>query len=195
MNKGCIYLFRHLTTPYVKIGMTSTEDVSNRFSSFNTYSPFGGEILAVFKVSDPHKIEKRLHSYFDDKRMNGEFFNLSSEDIDYIKNLFPDKRIEECKLLFDRWLCNPDNNPEMLSELFKTIDFRKTHTSNSEKEIIDSVKLLFSGKLVSLDEILKSIQDTDSSIKKDFLAKTIKKYFTQKHVRMNNSTRRMYIIP
>jgi hypothetical protein len=53
---------------------------------FNT-SPFETELIHALQVADVYSAEKRLHSKFADKRVNGEWFELDETDIEYIKGL------------------------------------------------------------------------------------------------------------
>jgi len=77
-----VYFFKHNGINGIKIGMTKNNDsVANRFSAFNTHSPSGSEIIGVIETDRPDKLEKELHRKFANRRMNGEFFNISKETV------------------------------------------------------------------------------------------------------------------
>jgi hypothetical protein len=49
--------------------------------------PVAIKVVAVLKSDDPHLTERTLHIKFKDKRLNGEWFSLSKEDIKFITYL------------------------------------------------------------------------------------------------------------
>lgn len=70
-----------------KIGYTR-RDVNVRINEFKTGNPYEFEILKVY-TTDKYgsSIEKKLHSTFNSKKINGEWFQLDQEDIDNFLNL------------------------------------------------------------------------------------------------------------
>jgi len=101
MANGFVYLFSQNDTTYYKIGMTTSDSVKSRFASFCTYSPNGANIDLIIPTTNPLKIEKELHKKFSHKRLHGEFFNLSNEDIDVIKKTYLNKFQTKLKNCFD----------------------------------------------------------------------------------------------
>lgn len=87
-KKQIVYLFRQKGTNYVKIGMTTKSDFSDRFTSFCTYAPNGGEVVGIIKCTDSRKLEKEIHDLYKHKRLKGEFFSLSKEECDLILNKY-----------------------------------------------------------------------------------------------------------
>lgn len=84
---GYIYFFRHKNTKPIKIGMTESETVSNRFNSFKTSSPYGAEVVGVIHCDDPCTLEKKAHIRFKAFRVNGEFFEITDEMVNaFIKS-------------------------------------------------------------------------------------------------------------
>lgn len=79
--KEFIYFFKHIGIDGIKIGRTSGDDISSRFASFKTYSPNGAEVIGYYETINSTIEEKRLHSKYDKYRMNGEFFNISIQDV------------------------------------------------------------------------------------------------------------------
>lgn len=78
---GFVYLIR--AGDLCKIGMTIS--VESRLSSLQSSSSLPIELLHVIETTDMDTTETALHEKFQNKRVNGEWFNLSLEDIEYIK--------------------------------------------------------------------------------------------------------------
>ena len=82
-KKGCVYFFRHLGLKPVKIGFSSDETPHKRFNSFKTYAPFGAELLGFIRTVNPMGVEGRLHKKFDNRRLEGEWFDISLEEVEF----------------------------------------------------------------------------------------------------------------
>ncbi len=80
-QKGCVYFFRHIGLSPVKIGYSTNESPINRFNQFKTYAPYGSEILGFIQTKDAKELESILHSKYASKRFNGEWFEISEEDV------------------------------------------------------------------------------------------------------------------
>jgi hypothetical protein len=76
----CVYFFREKGRSSVKIGMT-TNGVQERFNSFKTYCATKPYIVGVIPTHEPYSLEKELHNKFADKRLNGEFFEISDDAV------------------------------------------------------------------------------------------------------------------
>jgi hypothetical protein len=81
---GYVYLIQS-STGYYKIGRTVNPD--NRMATFTVKLPFEVEYTCVIQCEDMYGLEKELHARFASKRVNGEWFNLAPEDVEYIKGL------------------------------------------------------------------------------------------------------------
>ena len=68
---------------FYKIGVTS--DLSQRVAVFETASPLGVEILYNRKTDSVRSVESIVHKKYEDKRRNGEWFELSKEELDEVK--------------------------------------------------------------------------------------------------------------
>lgn len=68
-----------------KIGCTT--DIKHRIASMRTVVPVTFEVLHLIESSDMKQEESRLHKMFHEKRLVGEWFALSSEDIHYIQSI------------------------------------------------------------------------------------------------------------
>lgn len=84
---GYVYLLQS-PSGYYKIGRTSNPD--DRIGTFHVKLPFEVEYIAVIQTDDMHELERQLHEQFAHRRVNGEWFNLSADDVEYIKRLAVD---------------------------------------------------------------------------------------------------------
>ena len=81
---GYVYLIKSETGHY-KIGRTNNPD--NRMRAFGIKLPFRVHYEHLIKSKDMCALETELHQRFAQKRLDGEWFNLSDEDVAYIKSL------------------------------------------------------------------------------------------------------------
>lgn len=80
---GYVYLIQSENGQY-KIGKSNNP--SQRCKIFGLKLPFKVELIHLVKTDDMSKLETELHKHFASQRINGEWFSLSPEDIDYIKS-------------------------------------------------------------------------------------------------------------
>ena len=74
-------------TPY-KIGIVSGYDVRKRKSSIQSSNWIELKLIWKSDIMDRVDImEKKLHNYFKDKRVRGEWFNISKKDIDNLPSI------------------------------------------------------------------------------------------------------------
>lgn len=80
---GYVYLLkvRNESNLY-KIGRSRVPH--NRLKTFNVKLPFQVDLIALIKTDNMYSLEKMLHRRFDDKRSDGEFFYLTTEDVQAI---------------------------------------------------------------------------------------------------------------
>lgn len=81
---GYVYLIQSPSSAY-KIGRA--RNPHNRMKTFGVQLPFEVEFVALIQTDDMYGLERRLHDRFHAKRINGEWFALTPEDVDYIKGL------------------------------------------------------------------------------------------------------------
>ncbi len=85
-REGYVYLLHAPHDPMLfKIGRASNPD--NRLRTFNVKLPFPVEYICVIKTVDMYKLEKELHSMFELKRLDGEWFKLTEYEVEFIKGL------------------------------------------------------------------------------------------------------------
>lgn len=78
---GEVYLFK--SGRYYKIGKTN--DTVRRGSELRIQLPEKMDLIHSIKTDDPSGIESYWHKSFESKRMNGEWFDLTSADIKIFK--------------------------------------------------------------------------------------------------------------
>lgn len=83
-NHGFVYLLQSPTSAY-KIGRTADPD--DRMATFSVKLPFEVEYEHLIETSNMYQLESELHARFADRRVNGEWFDLTNEDVAYIKSL------------------------------------------------------------------------------------------------------------
>lgn len=79
---GYVYIIRAETGEY-KIGRT--KNIDQRMQFFGVKLPFDFDVVHVIPTHDMFKTEKVLHGIYDYARCNGEWFNLTDNDIEYLK--------------------------------------------------------------------------------------------------------------
>jgi hypothetical protein len=78
---GSVYLFKH--GKYYKIGKSN--DTVRRGNELRIQLPENLDLIHEIKTDDPSGVEAYWHKRFDSKRMNGEWFDLSSSEIKAFK--------------------------------------------------------------------------------------------------------------
>jgi hypothetical protein len=81
---GYVYL---LQSPQGAFKIGKTINPKSRYQTFKTSLPFKVDYICLIKTNRMSELEKELHQKFTDKRINGEWFSLSSNDVIYIMSL------------------------------------------------------------------------------------------------------------
>lgn len=82
---GFVYLIQQVNGQHYKIGKSITPD--KRMSLFEVKLPFPIERICTIETDDMSGLERELHETFANKRVDGEWFALDTEDVEYIKSL------------------------------------------------------------------------------------------------------------
>jgi hypothetical protein len=90
---GYIYLIRENHSNYYKIG--KTKNIKNRASAFGVTLPFTWEFIAIYYVDKYSSMERNLHSVFEDKHCNGEWFDLHADDLLLFYEIITGRSIED----------------------------------------------------------------------------------------------------
>ena len=80
-----LYFFQLGTQNMIKIGVSRTPPV--RKHQLETKLPYKLKILNKFKLKKAYSFEKAFHNYYKKQRLNGEWFELDKNEIDYILNM------------------------------------------------------------------------------------------------------------
>lgn len=78
-------LLQEINGTHYKIGLTTDPD--KRMNTFSVKLPYKVKFVCLIETEQMHKVEKMLHQRFANKRINGEWFALDAEDVEYIKGL------------------------------------------------------------------------------------------------------------
>jgi hypothetical protein len=81
---GFIYVIR--CGPYYKIGLSKQLD--RRIKTLSIQLPHPVEVVMTAPVGNMYRHEQELHSVFSDRRMNGEWFQLSEQDLETIRAMY-----------------------------------------------------------------------------------------------------------
>ena len=82
--KGCVYFVKHKFMSPIKIGYSNCETPNNRVAGMKTMSPYGLEFLGFISSDNAKLLETNLHLKFKRNRLNGEWFDISEEDVKQI---------------------------------------------------------------------------------------------------------------
>jgi Rha family phage regulatory protein len=75
-----VYVLKHIGFEgFYKIGITN--DTNKRIEQLSTGSPLGVERIAEFQNKDAKKTESLIHDKFNEQRRNGEWFELTKEQL------------------------------------------------------------------------------------------------------------------
>lgn len=90
---GYVYFVQEYMTGSFKIG--KTKHIDKRMNVFNVKLPFENKLVFLIKTADHHQTELAFHHYFSDKRLEGEWFNLTRDDLSWIKKGFYTEEIHK----------------------------------------------------------------------------------------------------
>lgn len=147
--KGFVYFFKHNNVDAVKIGYTTNDDLSSRFSAFKTSSPYGASILGFIKCSNAPKKESELHQELKAHRLNGEFFEITEEKVNFLINK------------------HSSTNGLESSTLLKIEEYVKTLNSIERSVLLSKVNNFFDSLLLSEKDIACDLSDNE----KEFMSK------------------------
>lgn len=86
VRRGTVYVIQDIdVTGYCKIGKTNKP--ADRIGHFDTMLPFNVNVLHIMPSKDCTALETMLHRRFADKRVRGEWFKLTADDIAWIKQI------------------------------------------------------------------------------------------------------------
>ena len=80
VSSGWIYVIKDLDNNEVKIGVTQKENPKNRLSQYTSHK-MNIELLFIDDIEDCFELENEIHISFKNQRINGDWFNLTNEDV------------------------------------------------------------------------------------------------------------------
>ena len=88
ISKGddCVYVIKHKGESSIH-KIVKSADFHQRFETIQSYNPAELEVVLVQKTSLNNYLEKILHFEFKSKKIRGEWFDLSKEDVARLKEL------------------------------------------------------------------------------------------------------------
>lgn len=78
-NIGWVYILQNPNDGLTKIGITSLQNPKARLCHYKTHIDI--KVIYLSKVAEYGKLENELHLQYQNKRIRGEWFNLSETDI------------------------------------------------------------------------------------------------------------------
>lgn len=81
-----VYIIKDIDiSGYCKIGRTN--DLHTRLATFEVKLPFEIEVIAIIPCENSTRLERQLHTQYASKRIRGEWFCLSTDDLEAIRGL------------------------------------------------------------------------------------------------------------
>lgn len=100
VNGDCVYILKYVGSKDIyKIGKTN--NIRKRIKALSTASPYPIEVehlIATESPQDSSLLEIELHDVFCHRRMNGEWFNLTEEDLDFVKKNCKQSQSKGCNI-------------------------------------------------------------------------------------------------
>jgi hypothetical protein len=78
---------------HYKIGFSS--DIDKRLKNLDANAPMGVKLIWRFRSKYAEYLERLLHYYLMDKHLRREWFTLTNDDVDFIKEIVPQINREE----------------------------------------------------------------------------------------------------
>jgi len=95
---GYVYFVREQATGTVKIGKAN-DPYQRIVKGFGVKFPYKLDVVYLIKSNNDYLLESHFHAIFDSKRINGEWFELTDEDVAWIQSR--DYSLEMLQLLGD----------------------------------------------------------------------------------------------
>lgn len=137
---GYIYFVQEHMNGTFKIG--KTKHIERRMNLFGVKLPFENKLIYLIKTANYHQTEVAFHKHFSSKRLEGEWFLLTKEDISWIRagKYTPDINqtlIPQAEVKKESVATNDPNDDKPLT--LKQIDFAKTLIQKLDNEYILNV--------------------------------------------------------
>lgn len=135
---GYVYFVQEYMNGTFKIG--KTKHIEKRMNLFNIKLPFENKLIYLIKTGNHHQTEVAFHKHFSNKRLEGEWFSLNREDMNWIKS---GKYTDEINFTINNKKEIDENNKEKMVEeqikkdkplTEKQIQYAKTMIQKLDKE-------------------------------------------------------------
>lgn len=93
LNTSYVYFIKESGKHHIKIG--KADDPEQRKKELSTGTPHHHEIVHLIKSETAYKTEKLFHRYFSEKRLTGEWFDLSEKELRWIQRGDYPREIED----------------------------------------------------------------------------------------------------
>lgn len=90
---GYVWFVQDQQTGHFQIGKTT--QIDKRMNGFTVNLSFKNELIYLVKSGNHHQTEAAFHDYFTNKRVQGEWYTLSSEDLTWLRTGNYSKFIED----------------------------------------------------------------------------------------------------
>jgi len=107
MSQGYVYFMHAEGTDFYKIGWTKT-NIKKRLDNVRIACPFDVSYYCLIQTDAPRKVESRVHALLNRCRMRGEWFDLSSVNVNAFLNNIADDVIS-CRNTIGNLLLNAKN--------------------------------------------------------------------------------------
>jgi hypothetical protein len=197
--KGYVYFFRQVGSPYVKIGFTNSESVAIRFTSFKMYSPIGAIIEAVIESSNAKELETALHKKYEAKRVSGEFFQMTPEEVEAVRsaNEGTDERDlrNAVELFISSSSCDDMRKMKNMVSQYVPKSGRNDF-DELQMSIINAINQRFVGVRFTATDIQNFLADTIDDIEElpgmKQIGMVLKMYCKNKSYKVDGQSRKMY---
>lgn len=173
-QKGCVYFFKHIGLTPIKIGYSTNESPMIRFEAFKTYAPYGAELIGFIRTLEAKELETLLHEKFLPNRINGEWFEITIENVNSIIEFYSNiEDIKEKNEFQIAWAKKCDIKSDLSGEeLFFSLYSLEKNETFTKQEILqksDLWKFLTKEQLNNIMDKykikLKSYRTSSSSVK------------------------------
>lgn len=102
-----VYFVKHRNLSPIKIGYTN--DLTSRLNAFNNVAPYGIDVIGTIETDKPERLEKQLHELLKSFRLNGEWFEITTQHALSLIYMYSNKDYIDSKNSFETKYANRNN--------------------------------------------------------------------------------------